>query len=85
MFEKCPKCGRFCGISLRRKGDLGYCEVPSCLYCGVNVPNCVYETGSVFGCRNNATHEMPGRKYRKYYCRQHAPSDAKVLPYMRKQ
>lgn len=77
---RCPECGRFCGQVQRYAGPSVVWR-PSCLNCGLNPPRCCFEDGSVLGCKNNATHEVPGQTYQRLWCGDHAPGDAEPLPY----
>lgn len=79
-FQKCPDCGRFCGVVYRSRGA-SEVEVASCVYCGRNPPKCGHEDGSVYGCQQNATHEVPGKTHGRWWCEEHAPEDAEILPY----
>jgi hypothetical protein len=83
MSSKCPACGRFCGVVCRWRGDRET-EVPSCVGCGLNVPHCAEETGTVKGCTRNATHKGAHRENRRerYWCAEHAPESADTLPYV---
>lgn len=81
MTERCPGCGRFCNVVYRSRGSAGEVEVTSCVHCGRNPPRCSEETGSVYGCTRNATHEVPDQPYGRWWCDEHAPTDAEVLPY----
>lgn len=78
--EKCPRCGRFCSVVYRWRGA-SYMEVPSCIHCGNNVPECGHEDGTVTGCHRNATQEVPDASYGRFWCENHAPDDAEPLPY----
>lgn len=80
-FQKCPDCGLFCSVVYRWRGA-SYSEVASCVQCGHNPPKCNHEDGSVYGCSRNATREVPGATYGRWWCEEHAPDDAVVLPYV---
>lgn len=82
---RCRGCGRFCGESPKYSGSTGSVLSRSCLHCGINVPDCAEETGTVYGCQKDATHraaEEPGKR-EKLWCEKHAPEGAEPLPYVR--
>ncbi len=81
---RCPRCGRFCGVSPKYAGSVGQVLSESCLSCGLNVPNCSAEDGSCYGCKNTATHRgstAPNKRGR-LWCEGHAPEGAEPLPYV---
>ena len=80
--ERCPDCGRFCGVVYRYRGP-SYTEVTSCVNCGTNLPKCAHEDGTVSGCHKDATHKGSHRPNRmdRYWCEDHAPESADPLPY----
>lgn len=82
--ERCPMCGKFCGVVYEWRGAQKT-EVASCTSCGYNVPNCCAENGTVKGCKNDATHvgAQHENKRERYWCEEHAPEDADLLPYMK--
>lgn len=81
--ERCPDCGKFCGVVYRWRGPI-LSEVPSCTSCGLNVPKCSHEDGTVKGCQNNATHEGAFQENHidRYWCEEHRPENAEQLPYV---
>lgn len=80
---RCDNCGAFCGVVVEYRGP-SLSEVESCVNCGTNVPECAAEDGTVSGCTNDATHEGAHEPNHidRYWCDEHAPDDAEVLPYV---
>lgn len=78
--ERCPNCGKFCGVVYRGPTDS---KASSCLSCGLNPPKCSHEDGTVTGCGNKSTHEGSEEPHlrEKYWCEEHAPDGAEILPY----
>ena len=79
---RCDNCSAFCGVVEYRGPTLS--EIESCVNCGTNVPDCAHEDGTVSGCNNKATHEGSHEPNHidRYWCDEHAPDDAEVLPYV---
>lgn len=80
--QRCPNCGKYCGIVVRWRGP-SRSELPSCTSCGLRPPKCAHEDGTVKGCKEDATHVGAHRENRRerYWCGEHAPDGADVLPY----
>lgn len=81
--ERCPGCGRFCGVVYRWRGSQ-LSEVRSCVNCGTNLPICAHEDEALSECYHDATHEgshRPNHRER-YWCEDHAPEKAEPLPYL---
>lgn len=82
--QRCPDCGRFCGVVIRSAGPTTV-EKPSCVGCGLNPPRCSHEDGTVYGCKEDATHRGAVRENHRdqYWCEEHAPDGAERLPYVK--
>lgn len=81
---RCPNCGCFCGEVVTGSTPFGPVWERCCLSCGLNVPGCSYEDGTVSGCNENATHEgaeEPNKRDR-LWCEDHAPEGSEPLPYV---